>query len=144
MKRPLQFVGFVIAALLAVQPALAGGLCFTAPDAQQMTSSDCCASPGAAAAHHGSVAMHRNSQAIVSEIPDAQMQSECDEGCCSVAPQQTPQPSAPEKATAIRAPIVAGCIQAIATPDKTAQSFQSSYPRVSARARHLLLNVFRI
>jgi hypothetical protein len=142
MKRSFQFVGIVIAALLVVQPALAGGLCFTAPDSQQMTASDCCAVSDSASSPHGAVALHAPGHAIVSTVPDTQLESDCGEGCCSVAPQRAPQPSATEKTTAVRAQIVN--MQAVPVADIPPQAVRSIYPHVTAPARHVLLNVFRI
>jgi hypothetical protein len=78
MKHLLQFVTFIIVALLVIPPALAEGLCFTSQ--AQTVSMDCC-----------------NVDQVGTPIAPSAVVQECNEGCCSVAPQNSPAPTIPDK-----------------------------------------------
>jgi hypothetical protein len=80
MKHLLQFAAVVVVALLAIPPALAEGLCLITQ--AQQTSMECCAN---GIDHIGAPT------ALSTAIQN------CEEGCCSVAPQNPPAPIAPDK-----------------------------------------------
>jgi hypothetical protein len=134
MKRSIQLVALVIVALLAIQPALADVLCLTQAGPQPMEAHGCCASSADISLHQ-----HR-----ASSTPSAQMQSDCNAGCCSVSPQNAPPPNAQEKAQTEPTPIVHSVLAAVSIPSSANQQRQIDRPNSSPTARHILLQVFRI
>ncbi len=78
MKHLLQIVAFAVVALLAVPPALAESICTAA--SKQSESMECCDVDHVSA---------------LSALPD--VVQDCDEGCCSVAPQKVPTSAVPDK-----------------------------------------------
>jgi len=78
MKLLVKVVAVVVAGLLIVPSALADGLCLTS---QPSTASmQCC-----------------NVDRVGASIASSAVNQDCNEGCCSVAPQRSPSPSVPDK-----------------------------------------------
>ena len=78
MKLLVKFVAVLVAGLLIVPPALADGLCLTSqPSAVSM---QCC-----------------NVDRVGTSIASSAVNQDCNEGCCSVAPQRSPSPNVPDK-----------------------------------------------
>ena len=134
MKRCLQLVAFCLVALLAVPPALADELCRVAQGWQKMSEMACCADSAG-----GSRGNASDAGAIA---PIAQTQS-CTEGCCSVSPQSTPQPGAPEKATTVLVPL-APCGNTIAAFVPVVLLGGNCRIDATPPDRQVLLQVFRI
>jgi len=78
MKRLFQIVAFVVIALLAVPPSLAESLCITA--SEKRANMECC---------------DVDHVSSVSPLPD--VIQNCDEGCCSIAPQKAPAATVPDR-----------------------------------------------
>ena len=126
MKHRLQIVAFVVVALLAVPPALAESICTAASG--HSVSMECCDVD------------HVNAGSTLPAVVQ-----DCDEGCCSVAPQKSPVPVIPDKFKADSAgldtPLAVGSLGAYSLSDVAA-------PVVVATGRSLdlpvLLHTFRI
>ena len=145
MKKRLQLVGLVMAALLAVQPALADVLCVEQQGSLPMDAHGCCAASESASLRQQSgkaLPQDPQSNALISSA--TQIQSGCDGGCCSMSPQNAPTPNAPVKATPVRASLVQGSVAAVPTAGPVVQVLPNRQPNASAPARYLLLKVFRI
>ena len=134
MKRCFQFVTFCLVALLAVPPALADELCRLSQGSQQMSDNACCAGSSGS-----SIAA---SDTLPSTAPVAQAQS-CGKGCCSVSPQSTPQPGAPEKAASVLAPLSL-CANTIAVFEPVVLLGAMGRPDATPPDQQVLLQVFRI
>ena len=134
MKRSIQLVALVIVALLAIQPALADVLCLTQDGPQPMEAHGCCAGSDMASVH----------QHTASSRPNAQMQSDCNQGCCSVSQQNAPAPFSNDKGQADRAPVVQATVAVLPVPVSAPRPCQSISHHPPAAARYLLLQVFRI
>ena len=134
MKRSIQLVALLIVALLAIQPALADVLCLTQTGPQPMEAHGCCAGSS-------DVSLH---QPMASSTPIAQMQSDCNEGCCSVSPQNAPAPFATEKAKTERTPVAHSVLALVSIPVPATHQRQIDRPNNSPTARCILLQVFRI
>jgi hypothetical protein len=134
MKRSVQLVALLIVALLAIQPALADVLCLTQNGPRPMEAHGCCAGSADISLHQ-----HR-----ASSLHAAQIQSDCNEGCCSVSPQNAPAPNAQEKAQTESTPIVHSAMAAVSIPSPATLQRQIDRPNTSPTARYILLEVFRI
>jgi hypothetical protein len=136
MKRCLQLVALSLVTLLAVPPVLAEEFCLAVQGSQQMDDASCCAASG-----QGS--MGNASQSSASTTPVAQAQS-CDQGCCSVSPQNTPLPGAPERATTVRTPLAFCSAAAVIVAYPELRHGYGVQSRAIALDRQVLLHVFRI
>ena len=78
MKHPFNFVAVVLAVLLAVPASLAEGLCLSSQSS--IASMECC-----------------NVARVGTLIVSSTVNHDCNEGCCSVAPQKSPAPIVTDK-----------------------------------------------
>ena len=137
MKRCLQLVALCLVTLLAVPPAMADELCRLSHGWQQMNDGVCCAESG-----DGSTV--QPPQNTASTTPMAMAKS-CNEGCCSVSPQDTPLPVAPEKNTTDQAPpTLCGNTIAVVVPVPAAPLGRNNVSDASPQDRQVLLQIFRI
>ena len=138
MKHWLQCVALALVALLAIPQGIAEGICNTLEPQPSMDMHVCCAPAGHDAmpsTGHARMAMARN----------AEMAS-CGEGCCSLAPQNSPPQGTPEKAqpdTLTAELATAGAAMTVSASSGARLHAFNPFD-ASAPARYLLLHVFRI
>jgi len=145
MKKILQSVALALAALLAVQPALASMTCAHKVCADGTSSPDCCL-PANNAPMQG-MAMAMPGMGVSGQAPSQllPLQSNCDsEPCCTVSGRLTTLP-----ATSVKSP-VNGVVAftRLGQPVATALPIQAAITPADAAVpppdRHVLFHVFRI
>lgn len=92
MKHLFQFVGVLVAVLLAVPPAIAEGLCLLTPN--QPSTMECCSG------------LDQIGSPVA--IPPVSIAQNCSESCCSVAPQTPSLPTVSDKFKADPSSVSAG------------------------------------
>jgi len=147
MKRPLQFVALAIAALLAVQPALAAMTCAQQICGTGPTSTNCCLSSNgmsmpAMSDHTSMMLMDHSEQASQQSI---QAELSCGSGpCCTVSSFTTPKlvPSDEVRVSGVASFAPLGGFSSLPTPVRAVDTVGAE--DASAPARYVLFQVFRI